>query len=232
MAQIHLRPELVTATGEAAGIMMDDQYVGSMTLLYREQDMLYGSVQLDEEFVNQREKAQIDRFIHRYVQHMIDALGVPECLVTVTYSDYDHVISTDDVVEVELDETVEDEDMEDVYLHFELVRDELDVLIYDIYEESGRRNSRLGSATIDVSTEEMTAFVEFLNPRDEELREQIAYHLIDMLEEAFDFQTLTVTMQYDEEVIDEYHFDIDDQADTEYSPAIYAESERKDTLHS
>lgn len=357
MGQITLRPELVTSGGEACGIMLDEQYVGSLTLLYREEDRIWGTVQLDEEMLHADEKEEIDLFIHRYVENMIDAVGAPECIVTATYSAYDHIISTDTLGEVEelvevestdfnndvdnyemledgveyafdddlqlsivgesrgkveyqllnkeneliaeavlglhrgdvqgniywhiqpseeeidevaqiivadfdpdqvdtftftmyygdeeiatidlthgdffdddeeliydeLDTTYADNDLyvdvyadEDVTLHFEMIRDDIDTLTFDIYEEEGRKNSRLGTVTLNLEGEEPTALVQFVNPRDQQVREQIAYHLIEELEGETAYDTFTITMQYQDEVIDEYTFDLSEQPENMY----------------
>lgn len=331
MSGIYLRPELVTSNGEACGIMFDEHYVGSLTLIYREEDRMYGSVQLDQDFLKLEEKDEIDHFVHRYVQNKINALGVPDCLVTVTYSEYDYVVATDidnedeydmldmeeeenihltivgesrnkveyqllnksneliaevlldihrgdvngdiywheepsdeqidevaniivsdfdsdlfdtfafhmiydneEIVTIELnhydmldDDIEEDQDIEeniddeelyvDVYededtrLHFELIRDDIDTLTLDVYEEEDQRDSRLGTITINMDEEEITALVDFINPRDRSVREQLAYQLIEELESELDFETLTVSMQYNDEVIDEFVFDVHDQ---------------------
>lgn len=370
MGQISLRPELVTQSGEACGIMLDNQYVGSLTLLYREEDRIYGSVQLDEEVLAADEKEEIDLFIHQYVENMIDALGAPECLVTASYSSYDHIISTDmigeieEIVEVEtsdmyqdrdyagllddgidyeyiddeygcddvydyeldaeeddelqlaivgesrneveyqlldrdnelvaeaeisihrgdvkgeiywqynptdeeIDEvaqiivsdfdadqvdtftfhiyfeeeliatldlthedffddeeiaTVKEDDLyvdvyadEDIKLEFDMIRDDIDTITFDIYEKMRKEKVRLGSVTIDMITDEVTALVDFVNPRDKEIREQIAYKLIDELDKETEYETFSITMQYQDEVIDEFVFDTTEQPELVYS---------------
>lgn len=366
MGQITLRPELVTSSGEACGIMYDDQYVGSLTLLYREEDRLWGNVQLDEEVLDVDEKEEIDMFIHQYIEQMIDALAVPDCLVTVSYSEYDHIISTDDelgeveeIIEVEAgsiydeddvdvvydvedfnseeddyelyivgesrnkveyqlldrdhdlvaeaeltlkrgdisgdiywnhepsedevdevanilvndfdpdmvdtfyfnmkykdevvatfelthedlideDENIDfgEEDLEDfepleatnildqeddiyvnVYedeesdIYFQLIRDDIDTVTFDIYEEESEPGNRLGSVTLNLDGKEITGLVDFINPRDKNVREQIAYQLIEELGDEIQFNTFSLTMQYNDEVIDEIAFDKRDQFD-------------------
>ena len=115
MGQITLRPELVTSSGEACGIMLDHQYVGSLTLLYREEDRIWGSVQLDEEVLDADEKEQVDLFIHQYIENMIDAVGAPEMLCILTYSYYDHIISTDQLGQIE--ELIEEDEAQDYQMY-------------------------------------------------------------------------------------------------------------------
>lgn len=379
MASITLQPELVTSSGAAYGIMWDDHYVGSLTFVYRENDRMWGTVQLDEDMLEIDEKEQVDRFLHDHIEHMIEAVGATECFMTVTYSEYDHVVSTEMEEDLDNYEYIDDENDEEMYLdeddlvldeddidtedhivmveedgnvvyeqgmenyfqltitremrdrveyqihniaedviaeaivhisgedvtgeviweydptdaevdgvtkllvsdfdpdeidtfafvmyyddeevasvelthndlfdddivsddheganyldemedddeeyvnvydddstdlYFELIRDDVDVMMFDIYEDDGRKDSRLGMITVDLSETDVTAFVEFINPRDRHLREQIAYHFIDELDEEIGFESLTMTMQYDGEVIDEYHFDQDEQLDS------------------
>lgn len=365
MGQITLRPELVTSGGEACGIMYDDQYVGSLSLLYREEDRIWGTVQLDEEVLDVEEKEDIDLFIHQYIEQMIDALAVPDCLVTVSYSEYDHIISTDndlgeveEIIEVESGSMYDDADSIDVYdvndfeeeedyelyivgesrnrveyqlldkdhhlvaeaelslrrgdiagdifwnhepseeevdevanilvndfdpdmvdtfyfnmkykdeivatfelthedfieddeemtygeedldeytpldasnfmeqedeiyvdvyededsdIQFELIRDDIDTVTFDIYEEESEPSHRLGSVTLNLDGKEITGLVDFINPRDKNVREQIAYQLMEELGDEIQFNTFTLTMQYNDEVIDEIAFDKRDQFD-------------------
>jgi hypothetical protein len=333
MGQITLRPELVTHHGEAKGILIDDRYVGTITLLYRQEEQIWGTVQLDEEVLEVDEKDQVSQYIHQYVDDMTEALGASDCFVTLSYSMFDYIISDDhmgeveEVVEVieddqpydegdwesehdkelqlaivgesrhkveyqllgrdhhliadailtlyrgdvrgeinfhleptdsEIDEAVEiivsdfdpdqidtfyftvfnheqekiavldlthgdildqeDEDVlyidvyededEDVQLDIDCVRDDIDAISYEVYEyDLDNHKELLGMVTIDVGQDEATAYMELLNPRDKKIREQIACRLIDELEDVASFDTLSITMAYQEEIIDEFVFD-------------------------
>jgi hypothetical protein len=276
MGPISLRPEFMIRGGEAHGIMWGDQYVGSMILLSREEDCLYGAIQLDEEKLDHEQKGEVDLFLHRYIEQMKDALDAPESEVTVTYSYFDHVISTEyadderqgigedlqeideDLQEIGADSpegmananeeekvvTGEDPDAdfaahveseqgmskedrlepeEDTYIDIhrnplqsfflELLQDEMDVLVYDLYKHTRRGHLRLGRVTLDIASLNVTTSVELIKPVDHQLREQIAYFMIDVMEDDLDFSTMSVTMQYGDEVIDEYTFDQEDQPD-------------------
>jgi hypothetical protein len=95
MGQVTFRPELKTAGGETMDIFYNDKLVGSMTLLYREGDRLTGSVQLNQAALPKSASSKAIRQIQHYVESLIDALAVPFCQVTVTYSQIDHVIATE-----------------------------------------------------------------------------------------------------------------------------------------
>lgn len=211
MGQITLRPELLTTGGQAASIMLDEQYVGSFTAVYRESDALFGMIQLDKERLASGNKEQIDRYMQAYVQDMAHSLGVEQCNVIVTYSELSHILSLDDEEEHDEETYVDVEANDDVELVIEWVREEVDTLILDIYEQHGEESLYLGQATVNIGDKEMTVLVDFENPGHGELREQVAYHLVDLLEEEYRFETITITMQYNDEVIDEFHFDYQDQ---------------------
>lgn len=211
MGQITLRPELLTTGGQAASIMLDEQYVGSFTAVYRESDALFGMIQLDKERLASGNKEQIDRYMQAYVQDMAHSLGVEQCNVIVTYSEPSHILSLVDEEEHDEETYVDVEADDDVELVIEWVREEVDTLILDIYEQHGEESLYLGQATVNIGDKEMTVLVDFENPGHGELREQVAYHLVDLLEEEYQFETITITMQYNDEVIDEFHFDYQDQ---------------------
>ncbi|MBE1441043.1 hypothetical protein [Paenibacillus sp. OAS669] len=95
MTEIMLRPDMKTAGGEVNDILWDHQFVGSMTLVYRENDRICGSVQLEQAMLPPHAKQQVMAYLQSYVQSLIDAMAIHTCDVLVTYSEYDHIISTD-----------------------------------------------------------------------------------------------------------------------------------------
>src|SRR5690554_2598246 len=116
MAQFTLRPEFRTAGGEVNDLEMDGIYAGTVTLTYRENDRLVGSVQLDKSMITKEEKKEVALWADEYVHSLADALHVEECEVLVTYSKIDHIISSfeevaDDDIDVDLfDGTFKDKD--------------------------------------------------------------------------------------------------------------------------
>lgn len=95
MTDIRLRPDLKTANGEVNDILWDHQFVGSMTLVYRENDRLGGSIQLEQAMLPLNAKEPVMAYLQQYVQSLSDAMAVQSCDVLVTYSEYDRVIATD-----------------------------------------------------------------------------------------------------------------------------------------
>lgn len=94
MAGITVRPEMRTAGGEVSDIMLEGRYVGTLLLVYREQERISGSVQLEKESLSVKDKHAVDRFVEDYVQALIQAMKVKQCEVLVTYGSFDHVIAT------------------------------------------------------------------------------------------------------------------------------------------
>ncbi|MFD0678166.1 MULTISPECIES: hypothetical protein [unclassified Paenibacillus] len=95
MTDVMLRPDLKTTGGEVSDILWNDQFVGTMTLVYREADRISGAIQLEEESLPRNAKQRVMAFLQEHIQFQIEALGVHSCDVMVTYSKYDHIIATD-----------------------------------------------------------------------------------------------------------------------------------------
>jgi hypothetical protein len=100
MTDVMLRPDLKTAGGEVSDILWNDQFVGTITLVYREADRISGAIQLEEENLPRNAKQHVVSFLRRHIQSQINALGVRSCDVLVTYSQYDQIIATDSASEV------------------------------------------------------------------------------------------------------------------------------------
>lgn len=349
MANVILRPDLRTAGGEVNDVVLDGRYAGTLTLVYREGDRISGSIQLEEESLSYEDKDDVMEYVQQYVQSMIDALGVVECDVLVTYSKYEHVIATDrnigqisDFVEedwasldygeeiefVDVDPYGEDElemfdDDEDEGSYFELVivdesrnrveyhiydegqellaevfmslygtdvvgyvqwmdepnddeihavadlivsdfdedeidtfvidmkfggeimetielthedllnefdtnsdefdmleefdeedytivmvRDDQDTLTYEIYQQSNG-GLPIGTATVDVSSHQITGFIDFREPGNDDDREYIATLLMRELDKEKDYDSFNLTMMYNNKPIDELRFELD-----------------------
>ncbi|WP_442601348.1 hypothetical protein [Paenibacillus sp. KN14-4R] len=112
MAGFILRPDLRTAGGEVSDIVWEDQFVGTLSLVYRESDRISGALQLEEGSLSDSEKDEVLAHIEEYVQGLIDALGVNECDVIVTHSSYERVISTSDESDLEMFDMEEDDEEE------------------------------------------------------------------------------------------------------------------------
>lgn len=356
MADIMLRPDLKTAGGEVCDIMYNGEFVGTLTLVYRESDRLKGAIHLEKQSITIVNKQAVYDFAQSYIQDVTDALGIVEFEVTVSYSDYDFVIVTENAVQpstfeedfisnvdlihddeldyswlredISMDEresekpseqldmleerkqeqgyelvivnenrsSVEyhvydkdaeliaeailhiygsevigditwkfdpfDEEMDMVTelmvedfneeetdsfvfhmifngetvdtielmhidmldlvddIHSEddmwiptrddysivLVRDDLDTLSYEIYQQS-YGDLPIGTATVDISSQQLTGFIDFREPGDSDDRELIATLLLDELDKEKEYETFNISMLYRNKLIDEIMFE-------------------------
>lgn len=332
MARIQLEPECLTTGGEASGIMIDGQYVGSLLIVFREQDRLFGSIQIDEEKIDPEDKKDLDMFMHQHIEHILQARDIPECFVTVSYSEYDHIIASDDqaldeiegfeqeesplnqqmdvmelvlfqagehyseyelldrnrelvalinvffsaqhvtgqviwqfepnqheidmmlqlvisdfeiqhlqsftlimfqdreeltTIDLTRDDLFEFEQEHEVLqdlqpiesigdgngmtFELDLIRDDLNVLVYDVYERKDQTVKRVATTSVDLAGDDVTALVELIHLRERSARDLMVYTIIDELEEEEGLEALTVNLSYKGEILDEYIFEEVDQ---------------------
>lgn len=94
MSVIMLRPDLKTAGGEVSDLLLDGEFIGTFTVVYRESDRMSGAVQLEKQSLSASDKQEVLSFMEEHVQHLIDASGINQCEVIVTYSAYEQIIAT------------------------------------------------------------------------------------------------------------------------------------------
>lgn len=226
MAKVILRPDLKTAGGEVNDVVLDGRYVGTLTLVYREGDRISGSVQLEEESLSYEDKDNVMEYVQQYVQSMIDALGVADCDVVVTYSRYDQVIATDhnvgqinDFVEedwaaLDYDENIEfvdvdpyDEDEmgmseydEDEGRFFELVivNETRNRIEYHIYDEG---QELLAEAFMSLYGADVSGSVQWINEPDEDEIHAVADLIVSDFDEE-EVDTFVIDMQFDGESVE------------------------------
>ncbi|MBY0201900.1 hypothetical protein [Paenibacillus cucumis (ex Kampfer et al. 2016)] len=75
MVQIDLTADLRTASGEVQDIMVDGRYTGSLLLIYREGERLSGSLQLEQESIEEEVEQLIIDKVHAYVRTLADAVA-------------------------------------------------------------------------------------------------------------------------------------------------------------
>lgn len=187
MAQMLLRPDLKTAGGETYDIVRDDQYVGMMSLVFRENDRLSGSVQLERDMLGAREKAEVLAFVQRHVEATAEALNVGACDVIVTYASYERIIvkldddydtewvddealqtDTDPLQKDDLEMAFVDEDESDnSYFELVVMHEERDRVEYSVYDE---HQDLVAEAFLTISGDDVSGTIEWqFEPDDEEL---------------------------------------------------------------
>lgn len=104
------------------------------------------------------------------------------------------------------EELLEDEELapaEDLNLTIELVREDEEAFIYDIY--AGMANDRtIARATIDLGQPTLSGTIDFSDFPGEEMMESVATALVDELEEELEFERIHLTIMYNNECLDEY----------------------------
>jgi hypothetical protein len=120
----------------------------------------------------------------------------------------------EEVAHIELThEDFYDDDTDEVIVNVEgdfdirLIRDDGGTLTYEIYSDD-RDHERLGTATMDISSRQVSGYIDFIQPGNKEEREMVATTLMRELDKERDYDTFNVTMLYQEELIDEIAFDM------------------------
>jgi len=212
LAAIMIRPDLRTAGGESNDILLNEQYVGTLTLVYRESDRIAGSIQLEEESLSDLDKMRVMKVVQRYIQGLIDATQAEECHVVVTYSDYDDIISTsswededmfEERIQEALDDGIEDEieiEINRPCTYFELVEvgHDRNAIEYHIHDEDGYF---IAEAFCEIHDNEVTGSVDWMfNPLEEEIEGVANLLTTDMEDDGID--TFVIDMIYEGEIID------------------------------
>lgn len=108
----------------------------------------------------------------------------------------------------------QEEENEDIWLKYGderdysviLVRDDGDTLTYDLYKQS-HGGLPIGQATIDISSRELTGFIDFGDLESSVDREAVGALLMRELEKERDYSSLNLTMLVDNELIDEIWYE-------------------------
>lgn len=93
MEKITIRPDLRTAGGEVSDMMLNGRFAGTVSLVYRENERMTGSIQLEKMNPSGKRKEKLVRFAEDYVNSLANALNVRECDVVLTYSEYERIFS-------------------------------------------------------------------------------------------------------------------------------------------
>jgi hypothetical protein len=211
MTGLMLRPDLKTAGGEVCDIVLDNEFVGTLTLVYRESDRLSGSIQLEEHSLSESAKRETIAFLQNYVQLLVSALQVKTCEVFVTYSPYELLIVTDEQAAIEASPDGKEEDS--LYADLEPEENEHD-LGYELVTISEKRNAieyhifdpemeLVAEADIHMVGTDVTGKVEWNSyPLDEEMEQAAELIVADFNEDEIDSYFLTMT--FDGRVIETF----------------------------
>lgn len=112
MKQVVLKPELRTLGGETVSLYLGDEWAGDLYLVYREGDVLTGTIQIDTGVVSEEEMEVVATEVRTYIEHLNVALGVEDSSVVLVYGDISSMVEMEpfEVVSVE---TVQDEEFQE-----------------------------------------------------------------------------------------------------------------------
>ncbi|TVY08280.1 hypothetical protein [Paenibacillus cremeus] len=234
MSSVMLRPDLKTAGGEVHDILYQQRFVGTLSLVYRENDRVAGTLQLEQEVLPESAKDEVFDTVHLYVQAFVDAVRARECEIMVTYSSYDHVIVTEsaaanldldlaDELDYDLDWDSDDEiDLADPDIFdngmmttadFELVvvGESEDAIEYHIYDQN---EDWVAEAILQIEDREVSGMVNWLiEPTEPEL-DVIA----DLLVLEFDddqVDIFVIDMKFNDEIIETIELTHEDMLEDE-----------------
>ncbi|MBL0387503.1 hypothetical protein JJB07_12650 [Tumebacillus sp. ITR2] len=114
MKQVVLKPELRTPGGETVSIYLNDNWAGDVYLVYREGDVLTGTIQIDTKSVSEDDMELVTEEVRTYIEHLNAALGVEDSSVVMVYGDISSMIEMEPF-EVLSVETVQEDDEIDAY---------------------------------------------------------------------------------------------------------------------
>jgi hypothetical protein len=211
MANVFLRPDLKTAGGEVNDILLNGRYVGSMSLVYRENERISGAVQLEEPSMPDSEKEDILDYVDRYIQAFADAIQAEVYSVPVTYSAFDCFIEPFDELRIDginainLDEESDEESDEDVL-------DDLDKGVYElvIVDESRRKveyhvydedQEWVAEAVMRINGDDVHGEVRWMfDPTEEEIEDITELLVSDFDEEQVD--TFVINHNHEDEIVE------------------------------
>lgn len=127
MRQVVLKPELRTPGGETVSVYLNNEWAGDVYLVYREGDVLTGTIQIDTKSVSEDEVDFVADEVRTYIEHLNAALGVEDSSVVMMYGDISSVIEMAPFEVVSVESMQVDEDEIDAYdENYEFVDDEED----------------------------------------------------------------------------------------------------------
>ncbi|GIP33922.1 hypothetical protein [Paenibacillus sp. J2TS4] len=215
MANLIVRPDLKTVGGETGDILLNGRFIGTFTLVYRENDRVSGSVQLEKKSLSAADKEEVELFLTQYIQSFTDAVNADECSVVVTYSSYEHIVNAEEIetagetdVEEEFEETESiADDEEDAVGYYELVavNETPNSVHYHVYDE---QEEWLVEAFLDIEQDRVEGEIHWVHePSEEEIDEVTELIVSDfdsnqidhiLLEHYYDQEILTI-MELDHE---------------------------------
>jgi hypothetical protein len=231
MANVLLRPDLKTQGGEVNDILLNGRYVGSLSLVYRENQRIAGAVQLDKSSLPNSEKETILAFVDQYIQSLSIAFNAEEYNVSVTYSDYEQFIEADEYDDEAYFEDIDRDDVETLEMEqgpYELVivgegRNKVE---YHVYDED---HEWIAEALMKIHGTDVFGEIHWIfDPTGDDIEEVTELLVSDFDEDQID--TFVINHQFEDEIIetiDLTHVDLlEDQQEDSASNEANMQSEQ------
>lgn len=221
---IMLRPDLKTTGGEVHDILLEQRYVGTLSLVYREGERVCGSVQLEEGSLDEANKPAVLAFVSQYVQGLAGALSAPKCDVFVSYSPFETILSSSDEIEEQLErhewfpnETANELEEEgwsvdqNYALRLELISAGRNISVYDVYSSE---DELVAVAVLKQSGAEVAGEVRWcIRPAEEEMDVLISLLAEDLDDQLMD--TICIEMKLGQSVIETFELVHEQEEDTD-----------------
>jgi hypothetical protein len=236
MANVFLRPDLITAGGEISDILYDGRYVGSLSLVYREFQRVSGAIQLDQPSLLLAEKDYVLRHIQSYMTAFASSVEAEECTLFVSYSpveyyeDHYDLNAEDEDLEDEgyyedLDEEIETLDMGGHIYHLVIVGEGRSKIEYHIYDEE---QDWVAEVLMEIHGEVVSGEVHWLYyPTEVELEAVTELLLSDFDEESMD--KIVFDHRFEKELIETIEF-VYQEMDVEPSEVLQSKQDMDYTV--
>lgn len=215
MTVVSLKPELRTSGGETVSIYCDNDWAGDVYLVYREGDMLTGTVQIDTGKVSERNLDYVMDEVRTYISHLTSALGITTSSVVMMYGDIEQILEMepqDMVLEEDLNGTFDDDlesDDEETEAYFDddttdeyslsLIKDDGEHAKYHLRDDY---NNVIGVVAVDEIGGSVSGRVDFWVEPDKDEPEEVAEMLFYTFEDEH-ISTISFTMNYEDTHIGE-----------------------------
>lgn len=224
MTMVSLKPELRTNGGETVSIYCNGTWVGDVYLVYREGDLLTGTVQIDSGKVSERKLEYVMDEVRSYISHLTAALNIPTSSVVMMHGDIEQILEmgpmepgaegltddettadgifeqdyfiegTDDVLEMESGEEPSD-------YHLSLLADEGDHAKYYLHDDF---DNVIGTVAVDEIDDSVSGRVDFWVEPDKDEPEEVAEMLFHTFKDD-KVNQISFTMNYhDQHIADMY----------------------------
>lgn len=226
MTVVTLKPELRTNGGETVSIYCDGKWAGDVYLVYREGDLLTGTVQIDTGKVSERTLEYVTDEVRTYISHLAAALNVSTSSVVMMHGDIEQILEMepmdpavedgrrlDGILESDFQtdgthDTVEMEkaDGEAGDYHLSLLSDEGNHAKYHLHDDF---HNVIGVVAVDEIGDTVSGRVDFWVQPDKDEPEEVAEMLFHTFKDD-SVNRITFTMNYGDRHIGDLYLEQQD----------------------